>query len=342
MKRICRFGLFWFGLLAVALMAQDPEPTQEQPELPQESRFNYGLWTDLLYADGDWQQQDAFFNVSRLYLFGKYDFPPSSWSAFAEVAFERELDLQLNSEDEVDLERAYLEYRWRPELALRFGKFNTQAGIIKPIHWRLTLDSVFHPIMEANSYVPAKSTGVEIFGRRTLERHEVNYSLALSYSENEITDDAPIDRATGAVFDVNVGAFQHFKYGVSVAFYRDPKDKDRSVTSVLPYGEIHLLRRRLLLRSEMLQMKRDSGPDVQAWYAKAKWRFTVDTYANLRFDIGDDEQSLQGLERRSWTATLGHKWTSNWRSRVEVASHRLEDDANTTFTQWAAWLSWTR
>lgn len=330
----CNF-LWALFLLCTCCWAQESEDV----DLPAASRFDYGLWTDVLYTDGDWQAQDSFFDISSLYAFAKYDFKASSWSLFAEAAYERELNLQLQYTEELNLERAYIEYRWRPDLNFRFGKFNTQAGIIKPIHWALTLDSVSRPIMERNSYIPAKSTGLEIFGRRLLERRELNYSLALSYSESEITDAEPIDRATGAVLDVHLSSFHSYKAGTSIVFYRDPKDKDRSVFSVLPYAETYLTQQ-LLFRAELLHMHRDTGSDVLSYYVKGKWTFAPDWYLNLRYDVGDDEQSLAGLERRSWTATLAHKFTRQWRGRIEVERHRLEDANETTFTQWASWLSW--
>ncbi|QTD50997.1 hypothetical protein [Sulfidibacter corallicola] len=316
------------------------EPT-EPAETPYrfEDHFTFGAWADMLYMDSDADDEQEFFDVAHLYVFGKYTFG-KRWSSFAEVAFEQEPNLQGEADDELSLERLYLQYDWREWVNLRLGKFDTRAGIIKPIHWAITLDSIRRPIMEDNSYVPAKSVGLEVFGKRYFGEREFNYSFALSHSENEVTDDHPIDRAKSVGLDLQWQRFDRYRYGFSYILYRDPKDKDRSVEAWLPYAEVWFWDRALLFRVEVLNLTRNKAPDLLAWYAKAKWQISREWTLNFRHDQGEDELSAQGRERHSQSLTLAFFPSRQWRFRVELSQNHIESDPRQNFTQWLGWAGW--
>lgn len=297
------------------------------------------MWADMLFHDNDREGNETFFKPAHLSVYAKYT-QNDKLFFFGEATGSREPDIGGVYETDVNLERLYLQYEWRDEFKLRLGKIDNQMGIIKPIHWLVTLDTIRRPILEDNSYLPAKVTGVELFGNTYFGEKRLAYSFTLSHSNNEIVDDQPINRATGAGLDISLSEGTRYRAGAALVFYRDPRDKDRNVTGFLPYLEWWVVPGRLLSRTEFLNMRRESSglSDIQAYYSKIKWQFTKRSYLNLRYDRGDDQRSISGRERTSQSATLGTRIGRNWRVRLEGSTNRVEDEGR--FAEWSAWVGW--
>ncbi|CAM2010696.1 hypothetical protein [Acanthopleuribacter pedis] len=333
-------GMFWlvWWLTAWGCLLHAQENPDELPP-QQERRWQLGMWADLLFLDNDREGNEAFFKPAHLSFYAKYRWN-DKLSFFGEVAGTREPDIGGVYESDANLERLYLQYEWRDEFNLRLGKIDNQMGIVKPIHWLVTLDTIRRPILEDNSYLPAKITGLELFGKFYLRDHRLAYSFSLSDSNNEIVDDSPIVRAKGAGLDVSIAKSRLYRAGTAVVFYRDPRDKDRNVTGVLPYVEWWVLPGRLLSRSEFLNMRLETAnrDHIQAFYTKLKWQFNKRSYLNLRYDRGDDQRSVAGRERTAGTVTLGTRIGNRWRLRVEGSTNRIEDEAR--FAEWSAWAGW--
>ncbi len=304
-------------------------------ELP---RFRFGAGADLLYLDNDRHRNQRFLKPAHLSLYGKYTWN-DRLSVFAEVAGSREPNLAGVYETNVELERLYVQYAWREWAKIRAGKIDNQMGIIKPIHWLITLDTIRRPILEDNSYLPAKTTGLEIFGSHFRGQTEMTYSFTMSHSDSDVVDDQPIGRAKSVGLDVSLKREGRYRFGLASTFYRDPKDKDRHVTGVLPYAEWWFIPGKLQSRTEFLNLHRAKGAvDLQAWYSRLKWQIDKRTYLNLRHDQGDDERSAGGRERRAQTLTVGTRLTVNWRARLEVSSNKVPGELR--FTEWGAWIGW--
>lgn len=340
----CVGGLIlWLAALCL-LTAGEPSaaPPPETEPVPQirtdVPRFRFGAWADMLYLDNDRHRNQIFLKPAHLSLYGKYTWN-ERLSVFAEVAGSREPNLAGEYETDVELERLYVQYAWRDWAKFRAGKIDNQMGIIKPIHWLITLDTIRRPILEDNSYLPAKSTGLEIYGSTFQGHNEWGYSFTLSHSESEVVDDKPIVRAKSIGLDLSLKHEGRYRLGVASTHYRDPKDKNRQVTGILPYVEWWVLPGKLQSRTEFLYLHRaKGGVDLQAFYSRLKWQIDKRTYLNLRHDQGDDERSAAGEERNAQTLTVGTRLTVNWRVRLEVSTNKVPGELR--FTEWGAWIGW--
>jgi len=312
------------------------EPTGSAP--PGRDAFRIGGWAGALYEDGTRDGRSSFFDLSALYLHADWRIT-SAWRVFAEVEREKRPDILGATETGILLERAYLEYEWSERLKLRLGKFNTQAGIVKPLHWDFTLDTVRLPIMEDNSYVPAKSLGLELLGARIWRGGELSYSLALSHGESEAGAEDPIDDARGAGFDVSYARLGGWRAGLSGYVYTDPKDDDNATAAWLPYLQWRLPGGDFTWRAEALRLDRQDGAgDISAWYSQLKWQATPSIHLVYRFDRGEDERNAAGAERQLQSLTLGWRPSRRWRMKLEAARDEIADEAGEM--RWSAWAGW--
>ena len=310
---------------------------QEERPPAASTRWDFGGWAGALFQDGNMPRQSSFFNVSALYLYARYKFT-DSWTIFTEVELENQPNPVGEADEELLLERAYLEYEWSEMLKLRLGKFNTQAGIIKPLHWDFTIDTVGLPIMETNSYIPAQSVGLEILGTRVLTRGSIGYSLAFSHSDDKIGAEDRIDDARGGGLDIHYERPDRFKIGFSAYIYQDPKNNRRTAIPVQTYFEFYLYDTRLLWRTELLSLQRNNSPDIATGYTKLRYQFSRHVYANYRFDQGDDERFTTGRRRSVQTLTLGLRPTNQVRVKLEYSRDRLPMAGE--FDRWSAWSGW--
>jgi len=296
--------------------------------------FNLGVWADAMYLEQSRTAHDTFFNLSQVYFQANWNLA-TRWRLFGETAYERLPDDNGRSQEEWELERLFLEYKVSPAIMVRLGKFDTQAGIVKPIHWTVTLDSLRSPIMEKNGYIPAKSVGLEILGEFALSKGVLGYSFSLSHSKSEVADDEQINRAKGAGLDVSYSRIGQFRIGGSLYFYRDPKDKDRGVTGFLPYLEWHVFPRKLMFRAEYLELTREQAPNLNTWYAKLKYQFHPKAYLNARFDRGLDEAISRQFDREAKSITLAYWPIKKWRFKLEHTWNDFEDGSS--YREWAIW-----
>lgn len=320
--------------LSIAVQAMAAEPGGFWDTGIVTEKFNIGAWADAMYLDQSRDEYESFFNLSQIYFQANWNFA-RQWRLFGETAYERLPGGNGQTQEEWELERLFLEYKRSPALMFRLGKFDTQAGIVKPIHWTVILDSLRSPIMEKNGYIPAKSIGLEILGKWALSKGFLSYSFSLSHSKSEVADDEPINRAKGAGLDVYYSEIGRFRVGSSLYFYRDPKDKDRGVTGFLPYLEWHILPQKLMFRTEYLELTREQTSNLDTWYAKVKYQFHPQAYLNLRYDRGLDEALASRSEREAKSITLAYWPVTKWRIKLEHTWNDFED--GTAFREWAIW-----
>ena len=74
-----------------------------------------------------------------------------------------------NGEEGIEVDRAFIEYRRSALARFRLGKINTPAGIWKPIHWSIAVDTISEPIMEDNDFIPTKTEGFS-FAAKVMRR----------------------------------------------------------------------------------------------------------------------------------------------------------------------------
>ena len=316
-----------------------PDAASATPSLLTQAPWHWGIWLDARYLEEPAPGAEDFFNLSHVYLYSGYFFNPH-WQLFGEVEYQRLPDAQGNPESEFELERTYLEYRRSSELRFRLGRFNTRAGIVKPLHWDFTLDTVGDPIMEANSYVPSKSNGLEILGTLVGKKGEWHYSAAFSLSNTTIDDRDPIKEATGGGIDLSYSRPNQFRIGGSFFVYDDPRSEDALASAFLPYLEGYFFSNKVLIRSEYLVLQRQTQPDVETIYGKIKWQFHPKYYLNYRFDKGDDLRYRNLGRHTQQTFTFSFRPENNWRFKLEYAKHRFDRAAGENYEEFAIWTGW--
>lgn len=332
--------VFWAAGTCLLIAGGDPpEATGPPAPLPDPSPWHWGTWLDFRYLSEPAPGADDFFNLSHVYLYAGYSFDPR-WQVFGEVEYQRLPDAGGEPKTEFELERAYLEYRRSSELRVRLGRFNTRAGIVKPLHWDITLDTVGDPIMEANSYVPAKSNGLEIFGTLVGKKGEWRYSGALSVSNTTIDDRDPIDEATGGGIDLSYLRPNRFRFGGSLFVYDDPRGDDALASAFLPYLEGWLFNSKIQVRAEYLLLQRESLPDVETYYGKVKWQFHPKYYLNYRFDKGDDLRYRNFGRHSQQTLTFSFRPKNQWRFKLEYSKHRFDRAPGENYGEFAIWTGW--
>lgn len=305
-------------------------------EALQPPKWTWGGWLDLRYLEKPYPGAESFFNFSQVYLYSGYRFN-KTWSLFGEVEYENLPKSAISEKEEFELERAYLEYWRSSKFRVRLGRFNTQAGIVKPLHWAITVDTINLPIMEANSYVPSKSNGLEVFGTLVGTRGEWQYSVATSLSNSEIDSRDPIDEATGAGVDLSYLQPNRFRIGGSFFAFDHPHDENAFVRTLLPYGEWWVVPNRLLLRGEFLHLQRESLPDLKAYYGKLKWQFHPKAYLNYRFDKGDDLRFESQGPHLQQTLTAAFRPKNHWRFKLEYSDHQFKEGGTADYQEWSAW-----
>jgi len=302
--------------------------------------IDYFAWADVLWRDADRPDQGEYLEINHVYL-GLDGRLSRAWRALVEVEYEHQPDLGVEKVDEsVELDRAYLAYQPSAALGFRLGKVNSPAGIWKPLHWTILVDTIAKPIMEDNGYIPDKTLGLEVFGTRVFPYGLLSYTLIGGRVEEDIDAGPELDEATAIGIDLNYRYRDRFTYGASIYRYQNLDDDEINVTGVLPYVDWSILADRLSFRLEALHLHRTNAEDIQAGYAKLKYRFNPRTYLNLRYDQGEDERRLDGFSRRATTLTAGWWPNDHLRFKAEITSNRLTSLAGDDFIEGAVWVGY--
>lgn len=317
------------------------EPTEELPaESLEGDRLELTGWVDLLYRNNNRPQTDAFFNLGHAYLGITYRLTPH-WRTFVELEYERDPPYgDEEAEDAFKVDRAYLEYRRSAAARVRIGKVNTPAGIWKPEHWALTVDTIEAPIMEDNGFIPIKSEGIEFSGIRTLAHGELNYTIIGAYVDDEESREHNLEDANALGGDLHLHLRERYMVGLSVYSYDDPKGTGESSVGILPYFDLELIHNRLSWRSEWLSLRRDDAHSIDSYYTQLKYHFNPMTYLNLRHDEGDDERRAYGRRHRADALTLAWWARANWRFKCEYELHEFSGDQIADFDQWSLWTGY--
>ncbi len=300
------------------------------------NHLKIGGWFDILLLDQG-RGYDDFFNLHHFYVTFNLSIN-DAFSLFTEMEYANVPELNgYGSEKEFEIERAYLEYKTDQSFRLRLGKFHTPAGIWKPTHWSVLVDTITLPIMEQNDYIPTSSVGVELFGRRFYGQSEFNYSFLASIGTG---DDLGESNANAEAFggDFRYIFRERYTMGVSLYNFQDVEGQNGSVNGILAYADVNLPNWRLLWRTEFLTLTRSETPDIKAFYTKLKYQINRRLYLNYRFDRADDENiEPKGDEQIIQTLTVGF-WPKNFlRFKLEYADHKFENDLN-AYNQYAAWM----
>lgn len=304
------------------------------------SRLDLTGWVDVTYRATDLEDTSAFFNLNHAYLGLGYRIS-EAWRGFVEGEFEREPPYGADKSSELfKLDRAFLEYRHSAAARLRIGKVNTPAGIWKPLHWALTVDTITAPIMEDNGYIPIKSEGIEFSGIKALAQGELNYTMIAAYVDDEESKSHNLEDATAYGGDLNLTLQDRYILGFSVYTYSDPRAENEAAVGLLPYLNIELVPNRLIFTGEWLFLRRDDGINVSSFYTQFKYRFNPKTYVNLRHDQGDDERRSFGTRHKVNTLTLAWWPKSNWRFKGEYEVHSFVAELQQDFDQWSLWTGY--
>lgn len=301
--------------------------------------WQWGGWLGASYADNDLAGADDHFDLNQAYLFGDLRFA-EKWQVFGEGSFEQDVNAFGEQDRETKLERLFVNYKKDRGLQFRLGRFNTRSGIVKPLHWDITLDTVQPPVMESNDYVPAKSNGLEVWGTRLGRSGVWHYSLSLSHSDDEIDPREPILEARAFGADLSYQRPSVFRVGGSLSFYADPADRGRNVLVLLPYFEWWIVPQKLLWRTEAMVLNPSSGDSLDSLYTKLKWQVNDQIYLNYRFDNGHDLRIGPDVRHRVNSLTLAYWPHNQWRWKAEVARHDVERDLLPAFTQWSIWTGY--
>ena len=336
--------IFLILMLPPALMgghnAQDP--LQEAPSadvgLPAERSIDFFAWADLLWRNSDRQREDDFFDLGQAYA--GMNARLKKWGFLLEFEYEHEPDYgDDQGEREIELERAFISYDHSAALRFRLGKVSTPAGIWKPIHWAMTVDTIARPIMEDNGYIPIKSEGLEVMGTRVFSSGEMEYTLIAAHVDEEIESETSLDQARSLGGDIKYRHQERYTFGLSLYSYSALEDDDLSVTGWQPYFDLELIDNRLLLRGEGLLMERSAADSVRTFYTKLKYRITPRHYVNLRYDQGEDERRAEGARRRATTVTVGWWPKEQWRIKAEFTSSRLPGN-QPDYREWSVWTGY--
>lgn len=297
-------------------------------------------WIDLLYRDNNLPETETFVNLGHVYLGVSYRLS-ESWRAFVELEYEREPPYgEERAGDEFKIDRAYLEYRRSAAARLRIGKLNTPAGIWKPEHWAMTVDTVTAPIMEDNGFIPIKSEGIEFSGIKALAHGELHYTIIGAYIDDEESRQHNLEDAKALGGDLHLNLRDRWLLGLSVYSYTGSEGSGSSAVGLLPYFDIELVRDRLSWRAEWLSLRRDDNHNIDCYYTQLKYHFNPSTYLNLRHDAGDDELRANGVRHRANALTLAWWARANWRVKCEYEQHVFGGDQLADFDQWSIWTGY--
>ena len=339
--------LRWIGLillLPVVVFAieenQDSTPASKMAEnLPKERSIDFFAWGDVLWRDSDRDDQEGFLDLGQAYA--GLDARLNKWRFVLELEFEHEPDYGEEEGDrEFEIDRAFIAYDHSAALRFRLGKVNTPAGIWKPLHWSITVDTISRPIMEDNGYIPIKSEGLEILGTRVFSFGEMEYTFIAAHVDEEIANEASLDDARAFGGDIKYRHRERYTLGFSLYSYSGLESEDFTVTGWQPYVDLELIDNRLLLRGEALLLERTAEDSVRSFYTKLKYRITPRHYLNARYDQGEDERRAEGARRRATTVTVGWWPKEQWRIKAEYTSSRLPGDAGPDYREWSLWTGY--
>ena len=339
MRIIARLTLFGIIILGFTGQSQEPQPVGEsEPDAGQwETRLGQiklAGWLDLLYQDDSENRHS--FKLNHFYLYTDIIIN-QKWRGFAEVEFENEPN-NIGEEPERDifLERAYIEYKRNNAFIWRVGKFITPAGIWKPQHWAVTVDTIQKPIMEDNLYIPTKSVGLQFLGNKVSKVGDLNYSAIFTSGGEASSSDFRLNKARGLGTDFNYAYGDRFMLGFSYYRYEQLANKEEDTDAKLGYAEFFIVKNKLLLRTEVLAVKRDFIPDIRTFYAKIKWQITPRFYLNYRYDFGDDERRAEGRDHGVNSFTVGYWPHQKVRFKAEYLRHSFQQREG--LHQWSLWM----
>jgi hypothetical protein len=321
------------------VFGHSPEIFQQHPD---DVVTRVGLWLDGSWVDNDKQSGSLDLNHVNVLVDSRW----KNLQGFVEAEYEHEAGRDGGTtEDEFELEQAYVRFRPRDELSLRAGRFNTPAGIWLPIHWSILMDTIEKPPHITKNLLPEQQLGAEVAGTvfpdwlRRFDGH-FDYSLFVGGSSDRLGQ-GDVDGVTGGG-DLRLRLDERYLIGATAYSQRNDIFDDRWEYDLLLYGEA-TLPWALTFRTEYLHQQRQR-PDDAPWsrtldvgYAKLRWDFARWFYANYRVSYGDDDDPAGNTNRQLInTFTLGVQPIPAVRVKLEYSIHDLSGHGTEDFQFWGA------
>jgi len=325
-------------LLLIALCSP-PQTNQIAGSKAHQFKWHVSGWADI---GGYWDERDSerfSLDVHHVYMLNHLKFSPKL-ELLVEMALEREYERSSPRPDrELELERAYLQYKWRPQATFRVGQFYTPCGLYKQRHWAYTMDTFQKPVIEENQYIPANALGIEVTGNFSFERSYLQYALLISDGDQS-GDMKPLQDEFGFGGDVKYNYNDRFLAGMSLYRYRNEAETDNYLNATQIYAEWDLFRHQLQWRMEWLFLERSGFPETDGYYSQLKWNFTKVSYLNLRWEKAEDQLLSQGSEHAATLLTLGIHLPKRWKVKLEYAVNQFEHSEYSNFNQLGLWAGY--
>ncbi|MCB1050227.1 MAG: hypothetical protein H6510_13670 [Acidobacteria bacterium] len=327
-------------LLFVSLLLWQQEPESPEPQRIEllSGRLKLGGWLDGQYANSSRSEESPRFDVRQVNVHFTAMLN-ESWRAVGELSFRHLPRVQgEESEGEILLDRAYIEYRWRTGMHLKFGKFNTPAGLWKPQNYSVLVDTTETPVLEANEYIPNKSVGIGFFGRSFWGKTELNYAGHINNGYQDNGTEVGNDDDPGWGIDINAWILERTRFGMSLFEHKAGDMEGYYRQNLVLYFEQKIWRENLSFRAESLW--RDGKPEgkLEGYYLQIKYQFHPQWYAHLRYERSDDLLEGSGEEHSVWLATLAFWPHKQVRTRLEAGEHRFEFDQERNYTAASLWM----
>ncbi|TDU28605.1 hypothetical protein DFR24_2980 [Panacagrimonas perspica] len=250
------------------------------------SGFTLGGYGELGYRDpGDARDWDAAVDALSAFLWwdggGRWRF--FSETELADVA-RVDNDGAHASDAELISERLYLDYAWRDELKLRFGKFLTPVGRWNLIHAAPLTWTSSRPLITEATF-PTNATGAMVYGVLPWTAQGIEYSVYASPGEELFREDDldTFREAVGA--RVSGYAGPHVQLGLSWATFE--QESDAETRKQLIGGDFAWSWHRFELSGEYAVRSlsgREEQQDEKGYYVQAVAPLFAQVYAVGRYE----------------------------------------------------------
>ncbi len=252
------------------------------------------------------------------------------WKFFSEIEYEDTPKFEGSiAEGKVFVEAVSLDYLWKQEFALRFGRFFTPAGI-----WSVDHYPPFVPTQERPQHIrkifPQLVEGTMAFGTFQFDKHFLKYDAYYVNGENEPSNiEQNAEKAFGLNTTVIIGVPLLSQLELGGTFYTDPRDNkagDRRKTSIGVHAKARF--KDFTVQSEAAFAKFNGGSSnkgtmrgyyVQAIYEPNAWS------GGIRYDVFDNDRSAHGEKTRS-SVFINYRFSINL---VVKAEHHITSDNDT-------------
>jgi len=192
------------------------------------------------YADVEYKSSSVFdepnsFRLHHFSLFFKKQIN-EKWRFFSEIEFEDAPKIEFDGDPtnckgcsgKIFVEAVNIDYVWKPQSALRFGRFFTPAGI-----WSIDHYPPFVPTQERPLHIrklfPQLVDGAAIFGNIPLSGSFLSYDLYFGNGEgNTAKKDENSSKASGLNLNLSIPTLAHTEFGAT--FYKDTLNNDDEKT----------------------------------------------------------------------------------------------------------------